>query len=242
MIARPGAEAWLCITQPDHARLAGALMESWCVDGFPERPTRGRVLRATTLHDLGWTPEDAAPRVNPETGDPFDFITLPVERRQAVWPRAVAELAGDDPYVAALVAQHALTVYRRYQHDPAWRSFFPQMELLRDDLVVAASSPGLTSFLQDYTIVGLGDLCSLVFCNGWREPYLMEGYRIVLSGDRLAVSPDPFGGRAVPIGVPARRVPRRKYQSDDELRITLAAAPVTVLTGTAVGEPPLHSA
>ena len=120
----------------------------------------------------------------PRAATPYDFISALIEVRQAIWPRAVAELAAEDSYVAALVAQHALTVYRRYQHDPAWRPFFPRMEALRDDLVAASAPPGLTSFLQDYTIVGLGDLFSLIFCNGWPEPYLMEGYRAILTGDR----------------------------------------------------------
>jgi hypothetical protein len=237
MIVRPERDAWLCITQPDHARLAGSIMDAWCADGFPERPTRARVLDATTRHDIGWTAEDAAPRVNPESGVPYDFITAPLEVRQPIWPRAVERLAADDPYAAALVAQHALTVYRRYQHDPAWRDFFPRMETLRDDLVVAADLPNPTSFLQDYTIVGLGDLFSLVFCNGWPEPYLMEGYRAILTGDHLMISPDPFAGLAVRLEAPARRVPQRRYTSDEDFRDTLAGAPLVMLTGMAIGGP-----
>ena len=234
MILRPDGDAWLFITQPDHARLAGVLIEHWCADGFLERPTRTRVLQAAHQHDIGWTPVDASPLVNPDTGDPVDFISAPIEVRQAIWPRAVAELARDDSYVAALVAQHALTVYRRFQHDPAWRDFFPRMEAMRDDLLPTGSS----SFLQDYTIVGLGDLFSLIVCNGWPEPYLMEGYRAILSGDRLSVSPDPFAGQAVPFEVPARRIDRRRYTSDEDLRLALATAPVALLRGIATGTPP----
>jgi hypothetical protein len=237
MIVRPDGDAWLCITQPDHARLSGVLMAHWCADGFPERLTRARVLDATARHDLGWAVEDAAPRIDPDRGEPYDFVSAPVAVRQAIWPRAVAALAREDTYVAALVAQHALTVYRRYQHDPAWREFFPRLEALRDDLVAETTPEGRTSFLLDYTIVGLGDLCSLIFCNGWPEPYLMEGYRAILTGDRLTLSPDPFGGLAVPFEVPARRVPRRRYRSDDEFRDTLAGAPLVTLTGMAIGGP-----
>jgi hypothetical protein len=236
MIVRDEGSHLVCVTQPDHAALAGRLIEAWLADGFPDRPTRARVLRATTLHDIGWEEEDAAPRVNPETGHPFDFISSPADLRQRLWPRAVDSLARDDAYVAALVAQHALTVYRRYQHDPAWREFFPRLERMRDDLY--AEVP-FTSFLQDYSLVGIGDLFSLVFCNGWTDPHLIEGYQAILRGDVLTIAPDPFGGLAVPFDVPARRLPARRYASDTELREAWAAAPESTLTGIAVGRPAL---
>jgi hypothetical protein len=247
VIIRPAGADLLCIRQPDHAALAARIAASWCADGLPDRPTHPLVLRATARHDIGWEDEDAAPRVDPATGHPFDFIGSPLEVRQRLWPRAVARLATDDAYVAALVAQHALTVYRRFERDPAWRAFFADLERRRDDLVVEAAAPGagtagrapvdIRGFLADYTIVGLCDLFSLIFCSGWREPYLMEGYTAILVGDRLTVSPDPFGGLAVPLAVTARRIRARRHESDADLRAALEAAPATVLTGVAIGGP-----
>jgi hypothetical protein len=240
MIVRHDSADLVCITQPDHAALAGRLIEAWCADGFPTRPTRARVVRATSLHDTGWEDIDAAPQVDLDTGAPFDFLSAPVDLRQSLWPRAVTTLAQDDPYIAALVAQHALTVYRRHQHDPVWRSFFPRLERLRDDLYDEArqrATAPLTSFLQDYSLVGIGDLCSLVFCNGWTEPHLIEGYQAILRGSVLTIAPDPFGGLAVPFDVRARRLPARRYRSDTELQDAWAAATPVTLTGLAVGEP-----
>ena len=143
-------------------------------------------------------------------------------------------LAAEDRYVAALVAQHALTVYRRYSGDPDWQPFFRDMELRRDDLIALDT---LFTFLQDYTIVGLGDLFSLIFCNDWREPYLMESYQAILHGDCLRIAPDPFEGATVPLEVEARRIPARAYTSDADLRTTLAEAPIVRLSGTATGAP-----
>ena len=82
------------------------------------------------------------------------------------------------------------------------------MELRRDDLIAPDT---FFTFLQDYTIVGLGDLFSLIFCNGWREPYLMESYQAILHGDCLRIAPDPFEGATVPLDVEARRIPARVY-------------------------------
>ena len=36
----------LCLTQPDHAALAGRLADAWAADGFPGRRTRDRVIEA----------------------------------------------------------------------------------------------------------------------------------------------------------------------------------------------------
>jgi Protein of unknown function (DUF3891) len=249
IVRRRGASLWL-ITQPDHAGLAADLLRAWRADGFPQRPTRDRVITAAGQHDLGWAEVDAAPRVDPATRRPYDFLTAPLELRQPLWPRAVRTLAATDPYVAALVAQHAITVYRRYAGDPAWRSFFPPLERLRDELVVATAKvdttteppdlpgpglPGLESFLQDYTLVGLSDLFSLIFCNGWTESHAMEGYHAILQGDLLTIAPDPFAGASVPLQVVARILPDRAYESDDDLRHAWATAPIASLKGTAVG-------
>jgi len=236
MIVRRDGADWLYINQVDHSRLAGRLMAAWQADGFPGRPTHARVLRATSEHDLGWQEPDAAPTVSPE-GQPLDFMTVPLAIKQPPFGRAVAALETEDPYVAALVAQHAVTVYRRYAADPAWRAFFAHLEARRDDLVAQTAPAGFDSFLQDYTMVAVGDLFSLVFCNGWPDPYLMESYQAILRDGRLTISPDPFAGATVALEVVARRIPARVYASDQDLRDTLAAADSLRLTGVAVGAP-----
>jgi hypothetical protein len=238
MIVRHTEGRLLCLSQPDHALLAGRLAEAWAADGFPNRRTRDRVIEAVRRHDIGWTAEDRAPRFDAETHGPHGFVTAPVEIRQGAFLRGVEELAPADGYVAALVAQHGLTVYRRFQHDPAWAAFFPALERRRDDLCAdVLADPGAApfTFLQDYTVLGLCDLFSLVFCNGWREPHLREGYEAVLEGDRLVVTPDPFGGVVVDLEVPARALPQRPYWSQDDLDEAWAAAEPTRVTGCAIG-------
>jgi hypothetical protein len=238
MIVRQHEGRLLCLTQPDHASLAGRLAEAWAADGVPGRPTRDRLLEAVRQHDTGWTEADATPLFDPASHGPHGFVTAPLEVRQGAFRRGVETLAPVDPYVAALVAQHGLTVYRRYQHDPAWSSFFPDLEQRRDDLCapfLARVGAQPFTFLQDYTVLGLCDLCSLVFCNGWREPHLMEGYEIVLEGSQLVVTPDPFAGIAVELTVPARALPLRPYWSQADLDQAWAEAEQVTLTGVALG-------
>lgn len=178
MIIRRMDDELLLITQVDHAALAGRIAAAWRADGLPGRATRARVLEAAAQHDAGWQAIDAAPIVDPGTGAPLDFIAVPLEVRQDVWSQALATLAPRDPYVAALVAHHAATVYRRFLSTPGWEEFFPTMERRRDDLLATQRLDVLT-FLADYAILGITDLCSLVFCLGTQEPGSREGYEAV---------------------------------------------------------------
>lgn len=248
MIIRDAGSEWLVITQPDHAALAGRLMAAWQADGLPDRPTREAVLFATTHHDIGWHEEDADPRVDPVARRPYDFMNLPAEGRQAIWPRAVSALSLRSTYAAALVAQHALTIYRRYAADPTWHRFFAEMEASRDEWYAADRRPDGSSggpldptgadrllFLRDYAIVRIGDLLSLIFCNAWTEPEERDGYRLWLEGGRLQVAPDPFAGATIAFEVPTRRVRAGDYPSDLHWREAIAAAPVERLEGSMSG-------
>ena len=228
MIIRRLAETDLFITQPDHAHLAERVMR-WCV-ALSDHPRRLSVLRAVREHDNGWAEPDAAPLIDPATGEPFDFIHVPAEVRQDVWPRGITRLV-DDPWSAALVAQHAVVVYDRYRGDPAWHRFFPAMEAQRDALV-QASGGRIEDLVADYRLVRLGDLISLMFCTGWTEPQQFEEWTITRADDDVVIHPNPFGGEVLAIDVPARQLPHRTYRSDEELRQALSTAASTVHRGT----------
>ena len=225
--------------------MAADLLEHWRADGVPDRSTRAILLTATRVHDCGWIEEDDAPTVNPETGEPWDFIRLPVARRQRVWVRAMRLLA-DTPHVAALVAHHALTAYARYDGEPEWRDFFRTMAQERDrrvaDLATQAGAGGFDGFLRDYATLRAADLISLALCHGWQDAFELDYYKGVPDGATLTLTPDPFGGVAVPWRVPARRIARRVYASDADLQAAVAAAPVEWITGHVDGRPePLPS-
>ena len=214
------------------------MLGHWRADGLPEHPLRSRILEATRQHDIGWQVEDAAPRLDPASGQPFDFIHMPEPVKQAVWPRAVDALRAS-PYEAALVAQHALTIYRRYDGQASFAAFFRTMADARDELFGACTEalPGapLEGFMQAYAWLSIADLLSLVACHGWTERFDADHYRIVLEGTALRVSPDPFGGATHTWRVPGRRLDARRYASDADLREAYAAAPVVWTTGTVCG-------
>jgi len=219
------------ITQPDHAHLARRVMEH-CVP-LATRQRRDAILRAIAEHDNGWTEEDAAPRANPTTGQVVDFISAPAAVRQRVWPRGVARLA-DNPWAAALVAQHAIVVYSRFHSDPEWAPHFEDMERLRDAML-RASGLSLEELTSDYVFVRLADLISLCFCMGATDELRFDRWAVRLSGNRVLVTPDAFGGAELPIEIRMMEIRDERFDSDAVLRLALSDAVSTTLRGVVAG-------
>jgi Protein of unknown function (DUF3891) len=231
MIVRSRHERIQLITQPDHAHLAGRIMEH-CVP-LAARSRRDAILHAIAEHDNGWIEADASPGVDANSGGILDFVTVPLEVRHAVWPRGVARLE-DDPWAAALVAQHALTVYSRFRSDSEWTAFFAGMAAARDAMLRASGIP-LDDLAADYPFVRLGDLMSLAFCTGSTDEQRFADWTVQLSGTRVVVTPDVFGGAEIPIEVEARAIRNRPFRSDAELRDALSEATTMTLRGEVAG-------
>lgn len=234
MIVRHHQDQLLLITQPDHAALSAHVMARWTADGLPAHPRRAAILLATREHDAGWADVDEAPLVEDGTGRILDFVRAPNDVRQGVWPRSVERLSAE-PYAAALVAQHALHVYRDNRAQPAWADFFAAMEGLRARHLEAAAPATLEDLTQDYFFVRMGDLVSLFFANRWPGPRAEGAYVVRAAETEVTVSPDPFGGRAVPFTLRGRLVPSRGYATAAEARAAFRTAPIVTLDAVAAG-------
>ena len=176
---------------------------------------RASIFRAVASHDIGWREVDLTPLVDPATGQIFDFVSAPLAVRQGVWPRAVDRLS-DDPFAAALVAEHAIQIYSRFHRDDAWIAFFAGLAVLRDQL---ADRAGVSSdrLRAAYFFVRAGDLISLTFCTGWLDTQTIDGHEIKLIGpNEVGIRPDPFDGARVPFEISARALPNRRFASADE--------------------------
>jgi Protein of unknown function (DUF3891) len=238
MIVREDGSSFLLITQPDHARLARDIVAAIRTEPALATAAREVVLLATLEHDNGWLEVDAQATIDPDTGRPCDFINGPAHVKHELWPRGITRVARTDARAAALIAEHALTVYHYRAAEPEWQSFFGPITALRDDLlrqIAAVDGPARQVFAQEYRCVRLGDVFSLQFCNGWTEPHETFGYHATLDRSQLIISPDPFAGGVVQLRVMARRIPARRYASDADLRATMAESVPEILEGTARG-------
>jgi hypothetical protein len=243
VIVRPVPGGVQLITQPEHARLARKIMEHHVPLAAQAR--RGVILETIAQHDNGWAEEDAAPAVNPETGRIYDFVTAPLDVRHRVWPRAVRRLEAN-PWAAALVAQHALTIYDRFRCQAEWSAFFGEMDEARQRLV-RASGLAPNDLAADYVFLRLGDLISLAFCTGWTDEQRLDQWTVSASGGRVVVKsreahpgevsdivPAVWVGAAIPIELKVREIRKETFRSDAELREALSHASTTTLRGGVV--------
>ena len=206
-------------------------MEHW--QPLQSRARRDEILLAIEEHDNGWREPDARPSIDASSGRIRDFVHESIGVRQGVWPRGVARLLAH-PRAAALVAQHALTVYERFRIDAEWAGFFTEMTQTRDR-ILAGLPTSLDELVADYAFVRIGDLISLIFCNEWNETQHFAGFTFARAGDSVLIEPNPFNEREIPIEVPAVELADRRFTTDAELREAIAAAALVTLPGKIAG-------
>jgi len=223
-----GPGGYRCITQPDHARLAGELMALWRADGLPEHPRREEILLAVREHDNGWRETDAAPHLDRERRRPHDFLSLPLPERLAVWPRAVGRYAERSPYAALLIAHHALALYGEHRGEEDFEELFEVLDPQREWLLEVT---GLDEeeLERNYGFLDIADRASLAVCNRWSDGFSREMPDGTIEGrfepeaETLVLDPFPLAGSTT-FRVPYRHLPAREYTGDADLAVELATA------------------
>jgi hypothetical protein len=149
---------------------------------------------------------------------------------------SVDRLADRSPYAAALIAEHAVFVYRPNRGKPEWQDFFATIEERRATLL-ARLGVTLEQLQADYPFLGIADLMSLSFCHGWTESNERFGRTIRCHGSAVEISPPMLPPAPLPLHVRARRIDDRAYPSASALRDALAAATPEFLAGVARNGP-----
>lgn len=222
MIVYDEGPALLLITQPDHAHFSGELLSLWRADGLPESPRREEILFAAREHDNGWREADAAPRCDPGTGRPYDFLGIPRDLRIEIWKLGTARFAASHPYAARLIVRHAATLHRDRRGEPAWDEFLSYLDELEEGLAaeIGVSEEDLAA---DYRLLDISDWVSLAACNRWRDPFARHGVAGQFADGTVRLAPFPLAG-ATTFQVACRRIPNRRYLGDADLGAELAAA------------------
>jgi hypothetical protein len=115
MIVRDAGDSWQVVLQTDHADLAAAFARGWA-----DRGTRhDAVVIAAERHDDGWAVWEQAPRIDPVTGKPVNFLDVDVPAHLAFYRACIAAVSEQDAYAGLLVSMHGAGIYRqRYGTDP----------------------------------------------------------------------------------------------------------------------------
>ncbi|MEM6701883.1 MAG: DUF3891 family protein [Acidobacteriota bacterium] len=215
------------ITQNDHARLAGQILE--LMPALASHPRRDSLILAGHLHDVGWQEIDSAPSVDAQ-GAPYDFLSQPTTTRLEIWQRSVQRVLDKDRHAGLLVVLHASRLYTeslRRSSDEAVRDELERLNELQDALFVELDVTADTA-RSDYGWLDLVDLLSLVACNRWTTPLkrqLPDGTELEIcwDGDALRLEPLLLAGDTT-LRVPQREFERRSFGESLEYAMALATA------------------
>src|SRR5918999_1358555 len=117
MLLRPDGDAVIAIGQPAHAWLSGQLARAWGNERFGAVEPWEEVCLGAEQHDIGMAAWDAAPELNPDTGLPYSFTELPLDRHLGMWAAAPGRVLPQSRYAALLVSLHGAGLYERRDPD-----------------------------------------------------------------------------------------------------------------------------
>ena len=159
MVVQPRGDVFRCFTQDAHASLSGEAAARWSTAARPF--VSPRLAAAIRHHDIGWLAADAAPAFDPSRGRPFDFQTLPVEERVAIYTAGIDTLEALDPLAGLLASLH----FSGFVDHQRFAAFHAREEARRAAL--GAAIAGDAEAVEDTAAYGLLqqlDLLSLVVC------------------------------------------------------------------------------
>jgi hypothetical protein len=247
-----GASGAIAIPQASHAWMAWQVAEHWGNRRFARPAPRTEVLAAIFLHDVGWTEFDDSPGID-DDGRPVTFDRMPPAVHLDIWRTSVHRTASFSRYAALLVAEHFATLVDNKTADlldrgdtvagRAAQAFRAEMErlqagwreTLRQDARYQPSLDG-HAWQVNSGLLAACDRLSVFLCASLGSPFTITGWTPdgaeetirfeCTGGPRWRVRPWPLEGDRLRIQAEGRRLARRRFDSEDDLRQALAHAPV----------------
>jgi hypothetical protein len=241
VILRADPRGTLLIGQPAHAWLSGQMAAAWA---WPFQP-RDEVCLAALQHDIGMAGWDARPLLDPATGLPYGFSSMPRAMHVQLWSGASRLMVAQSGYAALLVSLHGTGLYERYV-SAAERQAEPVRSYLEGEqrfqaAVIEALALDVAEVRRNAALVRCWDWLSLFCCTaagdaGTFAEAPAESGQVELGvrwieGDpgRIAVTPWPFRLDRLALSVEARLL-RGSAGDQQQLDAAIAAAPLQSLS------------
>jgi hypothetical protein len=241
VLLRPDGADVIAIGQSSHAWISGQLARAWGNDRFDAPRPREEVCLGAEQHDVGMAEWDLAPELNEQTGLPYSFTEMPLERHMELWSKAPRRVLSQSRYAALLVSLHGTTLYRRRDLSKmigsdaaAVRKYLGAQEAFQAGLIGTLSGEphaDEASIDRNRRFVFAWDHLSLALCLDW-APDTVETPDAALdlrrAGKAHTLDPWPFSSDRVEVQCDGR-VLRGRYNDEAEMRRALDEAPWTSL-------------
>jgi hypothetical protein len=212
LLIRPEPDgSFLAIGQASHAWLSGQLARAWGNEEFGAVEPWEEVCLGAEQHDVGWALWDLEPKLDPATGRPHTFMSLPLPEKLELWSGAARNLLSQSRYAALLVSMHGTALYERFPPEAPddqrlVREFLAEQRALQEKLAVGLDPQQLR---RNQKLVFAWDYISLALCLGWAPtkvedvPTAAEPVTLELGADGQ-LHPWPFREERVALRVEAR--------------------------------------
>jgi hypothetical protein len=250
MLERPDEHGTIVISQPAHAWVSRQLAQAWGNEQVGEFAPWAEVVEAAGQHDLAWISWEAMPKLDPRTGRPYTFRSMPTMMHLGVWREAGKLALAYGRYTALLVSKHGSGLYDRY-HDfeadspgeaAAARAYVDAARKFEAELLAnLRSDPHYAAYASDGNVernrrlVAIWDGMSLAICGGFTGqrridgvPATSEEMELTLvqadaDGTLIHVDPWPFRTKQVGIVCEGRRLVGT-FADEEALRAALRGA------------------
>ncbi|HKN95203.1 MAG TPA: DUF3891 family protein [Thermoleophilaceae bacterium] len=212
MLLRPEPDgSFLAIGQASHAWASGQLARAWGNQQFGDVEPWEEVCLGAEQHDVGWAEWDLDPEIDPETGRPHTFISLPLAEKLDLWSRAARKVVSQSRYAALLVSMHGTALFERWPpkgHEALVQRFLEEQHALQERLARGFDPDQLR---RNQKLVFAWDYISLALCLDWAPAEVKDvptasGEPVTLElSEQGELDPWPFRGERVELKVDARR-------------------------------------
>jgi hypothetical protein len=245
----------LVVGQTDHSRFVGQLAAHWGNGDFAAPRPYESVVRAATFHDYGWLRYETSPLLDAATGEPFQFLKVPLTPTQLASYRWSLDWMSDiDPYAGLIVSMHRTGLWKaRYdliKHPMAYNlgTLNPDIQALVEHYETRQREERArhdeAEVWTNYRLMQVWDLLGLYFC--CQDPYddyvdpVPTGYgegtdagtRLsmkALTPRRVAFDPFPFDARGLRVQLSSKRLPATAYPDQAAFRRAYFQAPSELL-------------
>lgn len=242
MIRRDIKGGWILYTQHNHANLAGSIMEYWGNDEFCVITPFDEVIFAIKEHDSGWKEWDKMPRINTENNYPANFMEMHLNEQHEIWTKCFERHSKNHKYSSALIALHfAKFNQKNVSSNPnnsvsvnlknRINNFVSKMLKMKNIEPDNGNLPDMIK--QNLKFVQIGDIISLALCHGWSSSELTkvpvnDDEKVIdikletKDGFNYKISPYPFSKINLNFVIRGKRLLKKTFDSNEELRKNLA--------------------
>jgi len=240
IVRKEGNDELILIGQTDHSRLVGQLAALWGNDTFAAPQPYASVVRAAAFHDYGWLRYETSPLLHPETGEPYQFLQVPLGTTQLeAYQWSLDWLAGIDRYAGLIISMHRTGLWKnRYgtithpggynlrDLTPEVRQFIERNEAWQER---ERASWDANPLWTNYRLMQVWDLLGLYFCCHEPQEDYVEPVPVSYSEKRetrvtltplgpyhVKVDPYPFNARPCNIQLAFKRLPKASFEDAEE--------------------------